>query len=270
MSDKLRMSASQATLFNNCPLLWSFKYLDKVKPDRLITYDATLFGSALHTTLEKILVLNESNETKLEKAPLIFLKEFKELYNKNKNEGYQIIIAGGSLEKAIKSHVYASKIGVSKILNHEIVKKYKKIICEDEFKYENEYFEIIAKIDMIGFYEDGSYDITDFKTGKHFSFGSIKDELQALFYIMACYDRYKKLPKTFRFLKYDKTNFSLKDINIDEEITMETIEYFNKAIKKLSEEIKTSIETNTFKKHDHKQNAKFCQWCSYRQKCSKV
>jgi len=267
---KIKMSASQASLFNECGLLWSFKYLTKIKPDKLVTYDATIYGSALHSTLEEVLLLEASTEEKIEVASSIFLREFKKHFNKSKEDGFHVIIAGGDLKKAIQNHIYSAKLGVQKILNSDLIKGYDKLICEGEFNYSSEHFEIVAKIDLVGMYADETYDVVDFKTGKHFHFKGIKDELQALFYIMVCYDRFKILPNTFKFLKYDKANFSLKEIEIEEEITLDTIDYFKNATKKLDAEITTSIENKHFRKHDPTQKAQYCQWCAYKTACSKV
>ena len=264
------MSASQATLFNECGLQWKFRYLDKIEPDRKTTYCATIFGSAFHSTLEEILVLDATTEEKIEDTSLVFLKEFRKHFNKAKEDGFHVIVAGGDLDKAIKNYIYSAKIGVGKILNHELMKGYKKIFCESEYNYESEHFNLVAKIDLVGFNDDNSYDVVDFKTGKHFHFKGIKDELQALFYIMVCYDKFKILPKAFKFLKYDRNTFSLKEIDINEPITEETIVHFQNATQKLNEEIVQSIETGKFRKHDATQKAQYCGWCNFKSQCKKV
>jgi len=264
------MSASQASLFNECPLKWNFKYFLKVDPAQKITYDATIYGSALHSTLEEVLLLEASTEEKIEVAPSIFLREFKKHFSKSKEDGFHVIIAGGDLKKAIQNHIYSAKLGVQKILNSDLIKGYDKLICEGEFNYSSEHFEIVAKIDLVGMYNNGDYIIVDFKTGKHFISKGLQNDLQILFYIMACYDRFKKLPNAFKFMKYDKNTFSLKIIDTEEPITENVINYFNTSINSLNKEIKASVETNRFRKKDETQKDSYCGWCEYKSQCKKV
>lgn len=269
-ADKRRLSASQCNLFNKCKFQWKLKYYDAIPPDNNFTYAATIFGTALHHTFEMIygdfdhVSVDMDKEELSIKAMHIFKDKFKEEYDKNIDEGIRVILSK-SYDSTLASYSVSVKSAIKKFITLDLFSKYEKILCEDEFHYEDEDFRLIALLDFVCFYPDGSYDVIDLKTGKHFSVDDVMDDYQAIIYSKIAYDKFGSFPKQFKFLKFNVNRIAFSIVGGDVKPSV-VIDKFETELKKF----KQSILTNNFPKLDTTQNEEFCGWCQWRKTCKKL
>ena len=266
------MSASQANILNTCGMQWCLQYYEKAEADDKKTFMATLFGSALHAVLEdlfsdKKFVQNEKQEDILERALSVFIDYFKEDYKSHKERGYNIIVGAKKPTDVVNEYIYTAKIATKKVLSLNLFDKYDKISCEEEFEYDDERFLINGKIDFLLFNKK-LYDVIDFKTGKHFTYKGLHNDLQMIFYIVMTYHKFKKLANDFKFMKFNRESLSLSMIDCLEPIDNTILKVYDESVQALSDKIDDGIK-NGFGKIENAYKCQYCQWCNFKSTCKK-
>lgn len=269
---KRRISASQIDLFRNCQLQWKFRYLDRIPEDEKFTYSGTLFGKAFHKVFETILQVEkplaiETKKDTITTATEMFKKEYITESDSTKLKGIKIKLSRGESQMSIvEDYTARFRWGVEQVIDSGFHTEYKKLLTEQRIEFDFDEFHIDAIMDIIGQYEDGSYDILDFKTGR-FDPTDLPNNTQLIFYTMAGYQKYGRLPNRFRFLCYDRSTMEFRKYGtLPGQITDEVLEKFKAKV----EAFRSGFKEAKFAKRDPKQKDMLCGFCQYKASCKSV
>lgn len=274
-NEKRKLSASQLNTFFDCPLQWKFKYLDKAEPDENFEFINTIYGSAFHMVLEKIfsknynrLNLNMPLKELTGEAKRVWKEDFIQEYERIKAEGKKIRASRMSFDDHVADLLYRFQINFIKIMKSNFHEKYSTYMTEKEIVIETRRYIIRGSIDFIGFFEDGSYDIIDFKTGRFFKTKkSIEDDHQILFYNFLCYNHFKrKFPSSFSYLLSNRDRMSFDIYKVEDSFNINHIGYFYKNLDRFQYKVDNAI----FTKRDETQKDIQCSFCMWKEKCKKV
>ncbi len=245
-------SHSRLSAFENCPLKYKFRYIDKLRTDVSQSIEAFM-GDMVHQTLEKVYTDAKFQKFMTAKEAKEYLKQ---LWKKNWNDSIVIVrkeygpsnylkMALKFIEDYFKKYDVAND-GITIGLEERVVINLDK---QGRFKLQ-------GYIDRLACHNDTEYHIIDYKTNSHLK---IQDQLdndrQLALYQLAVQHNYrdaKKILLKWRFLAFNK---ELTSIRTREEL---------KALKKDTIQLIKQIEkTKEFKP----KVSRLCDWCEYRQIC---
>lgn len=243
-------SHNRLSYYEQCPLKYKFRYIDKLPPQTGQTIEAFL-GIRVHETLEK-LYYNEINgiPNRFDEIKNYFIK----IWEENWNEDIRII------NKRYKPIDY-KKNGIEYITNYFLknlpFNQDKTIALEKElvFKMDDEDIQVKGIIDRLA-RNDGKYIIHDYKTGKKLpSKKALSGDRQLGIYALAVnqnFDNIKDVELVWHFLAHDKEikiTPKLNDLRILE--------------KNLIKKIKKVENTKNFTS----KKSFLCNWCEYKPIC---
>lgn len=228
--DKIRISHSAITDFNNCPRLYYFKsiYRNPKTGNRVQIVNPYLsLGLAVHETIDELIDIAPSKRVNKKLS-----KRFEKIW-----QNYSGKIGGFTSKKQEemfkkRGHLMIKKIEGSAILSKRSLKKEKdfpKIELSDDMN-------LIGNFDWIELMKDGSLHIIDFKTGKS---KEKNDSLQLPIYQVLAEKNYNRKVKKLSYWYLEK----------DTKLTTKKIISTNKCldiINKKANEIKNSIESRSF------------------------
>ncbi len=246
-------SHSKLSAFEQCPLKFKYKYIDKLPPDIEKTIEA-LLGTCVHNTLEWIYNKSLNNE----KIPSIeeTIKYYSEEWESEDSENIEIV----KKDKTKKDYF---NLGINFILNY-----YKKhypfkdgtIECEKkvilEIDKENNH-KIQGYIDRLVYnQETEEYEIHDYKTANSLpTKEKIETDRQLALYSIAIKEilnTEKNVSLIWHYLAHNKKIVSKR--------TFEELEKLKKDTLKLIHKIET---TN----HFPAKTSILCEWCEYKNTC---
>ena len=244
-----RYSYSKLSTFEQCPLRYKYKYIDKLKPNIPGTIESHL-GSVVHKTLEWIY----KNKT----PPTI--NEIVHYYIENWEKNYkkEFII----VKKEFNAKDYFNK-GLEFLLNY--YKKYfpfkdGTIRCEEKVTIEIEgkkKYKIIGFIDRLVYNtKTGEYEIHDYKTANLIpSKEKIKKNKQLALYSIAIKEKFGKEKDVVLIWHYLSYNLEVKEKKTNEDL------------KKLKKEVVDLIEKIESTKEFKPKKSSLCRWCEYKDIC---
>lgn len=249
-----KYSHSKLSTFEQCPLKYKYKYIDKIIPEIEKTIEAVL-GKAVHSTLEWL--YHEKQKTK--KIPTIeqIISYYAEKWQEEHTENTLIVKQDQTQED------YFNK-GVEFILNY-----YKKhhpfedntIALEKQIQLildEEKNIHIIGFIDrLVHNLEKDELEIHDYKTGNSMPRKeAIENDRQLALYSMAIKQEFgqnKNVCLIWHYLAHD--------LKICIRKTQEQLEQLKREILELIEQIE---QTKTF----HPYITRLCDWCEYKDICT--
>ena len=245
-------SHSKISTFEQCPLKFKFRYVDKIIPEVEKTVEAVL-GSSVHSTLEWIYKQVGNNIIpSIEEAIINYSEKWKEQFNDNVQITY----------KNLKEEDYFNK-GVRFILNY-YMKHHpfddNTIAIEERINVTldvNKEYTLIGYIDRLVYnLERDEFEIHDYKTG-----GSLPpqekfdNDRQLPLYSLALKEKYgkdKKICFVWHYLAFDKKICSSR--------TDEQLEQLRKDVLELIKKIEQETEFKPCV-------SKLCDWCEYKSIC---
>ena len=243
-------SHSRLSTFEQCPLRFKFKYIDKVIPEFEKTIEAHL-GTSVHETLEW--VYNEIKKEKthsIDEIIIYYTKRWEENYNE------KILI----VKKRFTAKDYFNK-GIKFLLDYYL--KYKPfkdgtIECEKKIMIQlSEEIKIQGFIDRLVYNsETKEYEVHDYKTANTLPTQAKMDrDRQLALYSIAVKELYgkdKKIKLIWHYLAHNQKISSSRTDNQLEELKKEILELINK------------IEST---KEFPARKSILCNWCEYKSIC---
>lgn len=245
-------SHSRISTFEQCPLRYKYRYIDKLKPETGEKIEIIL-GSSVHGTLEWIY-----NNIKKKKIPTI--DEIIIFYTKSWEENYteDILI----VKKDLTDKDYFN-LGIQFLVNYFNTHhpfKDGTIECEKEIRInldENGEYKIRGFIDRLVYnFETSEYEIHDYKTAKNLpSKERVENDRQLALYAIAIkniFGQDKEVRLIWHYLAHNKKIDSTRTNQQLEDLKKETIE-------KIKE-----IESEKVFPYN---KTPLCDWCEYKPIC---
>ncbi len=236
-----RISYSQISLFQKCPLSYRFRYIEK-RPSKPSPHLS--FGTTIHRVLSRF--YNEYDG----QFPNFSLLE--SLLDKNwVSEGYT------SLEEELQWKKNAL-IALRNFYKNTDLSKKLPLEFEEWFEIPFPDFTLVGKIDRVDRTNNGRLHVIDYKTsGKLQSYDQVKKDLQLAIYYFACRYKYKEDPEkvSLYFLTQDEiVSAELTEVEIQEAVNniLETYQHISRA-----------IDENSFNANV----SKLCNYCDYLEFC---
>ncbi len=245
-------SHSRLSTFEQCPLKYRLRYIDKAEPEFKQTVEAFL-GSVVHNVLEEVY-----NNLKFQKV--MTLQETLDIFNKQWKEGWSDdikIIREGFDEENYR------KMGIKFLTDYHArfypFDQERHISCEERviIKFgENDKYQLQGYIDRLSSDASGTYYVHDYKTANSFPHqDKADDDRQLALYSIAVKDFYrdcKKVKLVWHYLAFDKDVISERD---DSEL-----EELKRKVAAIIDEIESA------KEYPPRQSA-LCGWCEFRHLC---
>lgn len=244
-------SHSRLQTYENCPLQFKYKYVEKIETEMEQTIEAFL-GSRVHETLEKLYRdLKMTKQTSLDKL----LSYFNQIWQKNWLDSILVV------KKEYASEDY-QKLG-EKCLTDYYHRYYpfdqgktlglEQIILiplDEEGKYR-----IRGYVDRIALTKDGRYEIHDYKTSGYLpDQATLDSDRQLALYQIAVESRWKDVKNVdlvWHYLAFDKEMKSQRTPEELKELKLQTIELINQIEKKKKEDKFPPYESH------------LCEWCQF-------
>ena len=244
-------SHSRLSTFEQCPLKFKYRYIDKIKPDFEKSIESHL-GTAVHNTLEWIY-----NKI-LEKKPVPTIDQMISYYSKEWQKEFEKEI------KIVKNNLTPSDYfnkGIKFLLDYYIKHSPFQdgtLECEKKVVVEIHGHKLQGFIDRFSYNENnGEYEIHDYKTANMLPTQEKMDkDRQLALYSIAIQESMdaEKICLTWHYLAHNKKIISRR--------TNEQIEELKNQIKELIEIIESTTEFPAKK-------SALCGWCEYKSICPK-
>ncbi len=246
-------SHSRLSCFEQCPLKFKFKYIDRLETEAEESIEAFL-GKRVHETLEKLY-----RDLKFQKQNTLeeLLEFFNSQWDKNWNDNIIIVRSDYSPENHRKMGIkfITDYYNRYKPFNDSIVLDLEKHIVIDlngDGKYKLQGY--IDRLSM----KDDIIEIHDYKTNAHLPIKDyIEQDRQLALYNLAVKNMYpfaKEVHLIWHFLAFDK---EIRIVKTDKEL-----EHLKKETIKLIDKIKNEKEFAA-------RESSLCSWCEFAQYCPK-
>jgi len=251
-----KYSYSKIQTFESCPQKFKINYIDKIrKPNESIE---AFMGKRVHEVLDWLYKerIGENNFISLD----ILLNKYDELWVEKWHENIYSANLPRMYKVKTKSKNEVYQNGIKCLVNY--YNRYKPqfnlntISTEFECSTKIKDFNFFGIIDRVDKYDDGIYEIYDYKTGKKvMSQTEANNNLQLAIYQFAIQEKY---------LDYQTINLNWYFLRANKIITVShTKEKLKKIKKKI---IKRVLEINTEKKFKAKESI-LCEWCYLWDEC---
>lgn len=252
--EKLALSPSSMDMYLKCPRGFLYSRIYKIVSRELDTKELD-FGNAIHRVLEKVVksAMETGNYPSKEEIIASFDTEFgnEEKY-KIKNPIHKEILTERGKKALEQFYPYLKAVFPSRLFSTE----------HDLGMVDLEGMKLTGKIDKIEKNEDGTYFLTDYKTGRSYGAGK------------AAYDKYLDQIQFYK-LAFEAKNGGAKVSKVaivyveDPEKTyvQEVCDNDNNEIKEKIEEVFSKIKNMEFEPICENQKNDACKWCNYKLLC---
>ncbi len=246
-------SHSRLSTFENCPLQYKFKYIDRVKLEEEWESIEAFMGSRVHDVLEKL--YRDLKVTKLNSLEEL-LSFYDGIWEKNWNEDIKVIKKGYTPE----NYKDTGRKCITNYYNrHAPFDESTTLSLEQRVTIDIDGRKLMGYIDRVSCTDGGNYEIHDYKTGqylpvkKHFD----SDRQLALYQIGVenMWEDAKKVDLVWHYLAHDKEIRSRR--------TKKQISKLKTDVVSLIEEMERAKEEGDFPSCE----SGLCSWCEYRELC---
>ncbi len=247
-------SHSRLSAFENCPLQYRLKYIDKIKTDESGTIEAFM-GSRVHETLEKLYKdLRLSKPNSLEEL----LSFYDDVWLRNYSDDIKIVKEGYTPQnyndtgaKCIREY-YA---------RYQPFNDGKTLGLEQLVTIDIEGYKLRGFIDRLSSSRDGVYEIHDYKTSQYLPQQSHFDtDRQLALYQLGVQEMFANVNEVdlvWHYLVFDREIKSKRQPHDLQELKSEIVA--------LIETIERAEEENDFEAEE----SSLCDWCEYQSLCPK-
>lgn len=245
-------SHSRLSTFENCPLQYRLRYVDKIKPDEALTIEAFM-GSRVHEALEKLY-----KELRLSKTNTLeeLLSFYNESWQKNYSKDVRVVREGYSPKNYRDT---GAKCIMEYHTRYQPFNDGKTLGLEQIINIDIEGYKLRGFIDRLSSRSDGTYAIHDYKTSQYLPLQSHFDsDRQLALYqlgVQDMFDDVREVDLVWHYLVHDK------------EIRSKRAEH---DLLKLKSDIAVLIETIERAEEEYDFQAKetgLCDWCEYQPLC---
>jgi len=245
-------SHSRLSTYEQCPLKFKFKYIDKIRTETEQTIEAFL-GSMVHETLEWLY-----KNVMMTKVPTLkeTLAHYKTIWNQNYNDQIKILHDEFSPKHYFKKGQNFIEMYYNgyKPFNENTISMEQKITIDLDGTGK---YKLVGYIDRLVYNKDeGIYEVHDYKTNSTLKTQAELDhDRQLALYSIAIKDMYpdaNKVHLIWHFLAFDKEFYSYR--------TDEQLEKLKKDTIKLIQKIEST-------KHFRAKETNLCNWCEFKQLC---
>ncbi len=245
-------SHSRLSTFENCPLQYRLRYVDKIKLDEVETIEAFM-GLRVHETLEKLyknLRLSKTN------TPEDLLSFYNENWQKYYSDDIRVVREGYSPQNYKDTGAKCIREYYSR---YQPFNDGKTLGLEQMIQFDIEGYKLRGYIDRLSSRSDGTYEIHDYKTSQHLPlqlhFDS--DRQLALYQIgvQEMFNDAREVELVWHYLVHDK---EIRSRRMQDDLL------------KLKSEIIALIETVERAEEEYDFPAiesKLCDWCEYQSLC---
>lgn len=240
----IKLSASSMDTYDKCPRKYYYQYIEKPDIERP-EWPHLEFGTTAHRVLELFHEYLMKNVIEQDKWPQLMRACFKKALKESKDRGKVYLLKDemAHLRKIIQDYLDMIRVeGLPPVVHNEL-----------DFIIDVEGFKVRGFMDRVDKYEDGKYEIVDYKTNKNPNY---LKRFQLALYALALteiYDDVKEISGSFILLKHQSTK---KSWELTPEVIKETRERVIKA--------GSDINTETLWK---KKPTFLCNWCDFRDIC---
>jgi len=233
----MRLSYSSISMYQNCPLSYKLRYIDKLPTKRT---PQLCFGSSLHAVLARFYDVPHPHPCSLDQL-LNYIPEFWE------SDGYL-----DSLEE--QSYLERAKAVLTQFYHTNVDDFQIPIALEHRFEIELDSCTLSGIIDRVDQLPNGSCEVIDYKTSRKMPpMSKINNDLQLSIYHMACREIFETEPE----------KLSLYFLIPNKKITTQRTENDIKKTKLLISKTCQNIEAGKF---EARQN-RLCPWCDFQAHC---
>lgn len=245
-------SHSRLSTFENCPLQYRLRYVDKIKPDEAETIEAFM-GSRVHETLEKLY-----KELRLSKTNTLeeLLSFYNESWQKNYSEDVRVVREGYSPENYKDT---GAKCIAEYHARYQPFNDGKTLGLEQMINIDIEGYKLRGFIDRLSSRSDGTYEIHDYKTSQYLPLQSHFDsDRQLALYQLGVQDMFydvREVDLVWHYLVHDKEIRSRRAPHDLLKLTSDIVALIE-TIERAEEEYDfQAVETG------------LCGWCEYQPLC---
>jgi len=246
-------SHSRLTTFEQCPLKYKFRYLDKLQPDYENSIEAFL-GQKIHSTLEWIYSHAKERSFELDEVIKYYINSWMQDFTS------QIKVIN---EEYTTQHYFNKGIRflIDYFLKHSpfkdnTIETEKKILFTLDVQKE---YKIIGYIDRLVHNKvNNTFEIHDYKTGATKSQKELDRDRQLAIYSLALQEYFKEVNEVFLVWHFLDTNQEKRSKRTPEEL------------KKLRNEIIQLINKIESTKEFNPQPSALCKWCEFRSYCPTI
>jgi len=234
----MRLSYSSISTYQNCPLAYKFRYIDRLPTKRTPQLS---FGSSVHAALACFYDVPHPKPCSLEEL-------LKYLADAWESEGYQ----DQSEEQTYFKH--AEEI-LTTFYHRNIGDFQVPIALEHKFEIDLNVCTLTGIIDRVDKLPDGSYEIIDYKTNRKLPPKSkIESDLQLSIYHLACKEVWGITPE----------KLSLYFLILDEKISTKRTDNDVRKTKAIIRKVHEDISAQKFQARKNP----LCPWCDFQAHCS--
>jgi len=243
-------SYSRLTTYENCPLSFKFRYIDREKPGFIQEGIEAFMGKRVHETLQKLY-----DDLKLEKRNSLdsLLETYSELWKKEWSD--DVVVVKPSL-KPENYFLTGSRCISDYYKRYQPFNQDKTIATEAIIRINLGEVALRGFIDRLSEKEDGHYQIHDYKTGGYFpQMQKFDQDRQLALYQIGVADSYpnvKKVTLVWHYLAFDK------EVRLEK--TTQQLEELKQGICSLVEEIESTKEFLP-------KESTLCDWCEFQHLC---
>lgn len=251
-------SHSRLSMFEQCPLSYKYRYLDKIKPEIPFVGVEAFMGSTVHETLE-YLYRRQKKVPNEDISLILLLDKFENLWNENWSEDVKIVKEGMTKNDYL---LQGKKILADYYQKYQPFDQEETLSVEERIDINIEGFKIMGFIDRIAVNkENGTLEIHYYKTsGRLPDICDLQNDRQLSLYQIGAQKKYPKYDENgaeviYHYLKFN-TEFRFQ--KSEEEI---------ETVKQNVIDLIQTIEFSAWENNYPANVSRLCSWCEFSSLC---